>query len=136
MTLSILVAGLGRFANKEALALGKPKSAAAATALKTSIAAQLDAGVEASNKAGYHVERTELNPADPTSIAALSELLQSRKWDGFMIGYGLRGVFANTPLFEQVVNLSREVAPETRLLFSNTPDEVLVTIERSFGKKR
>ena len=51
-----------------------------------------------------------------------------------VIGFGLRSVGRFTPVFEDFVNMSREVSPDTRLCFAIGPDDLLNAVKRNFVK--
>ena len=119
-TKTVLLAGLGRY--------GPPADASA----------NLEKGqaeLKRAHEAGYETSLLELNPDDVTgSLAALQEALRSKEYDAFLIGFGVRGKKEYTPLFEGVVNASREISPRMKLLFSTSPDAVFETILRGFGE--
>jgi len=84
--------------------------------------------------AGYEISNIELDPSNPSSsLARLRERLGERRWDGLLIGFAVRGSKEYTPMFEGAVNLTREMAPGTRLLFGVSPGDLMDTLERSFG---
>lgn len=59
-------------------------------------------------------------------------VLASQKWDGFIIGNGIRGTPSLTILFEQLINMAREVAPHTQLGFNTHPLDVIDVLRRMF----
>ena len=85
-------------------------------------------------QAGFDSDTIELNPHDhDASITRLAEKLQSWDYDALQVGFGLRGNREVTPLFEAVVQKWREVAPQkTRIMFGNSPVDVMVTLRRNF----
>lgn len=67
------------------------------------------------------------------AVEEVENQLKDRKWFGFMIGFGVRGTPEFTPLFEAAVNASREVSPQTRLMFPTGPDKIYEAIVRNLG---
>jgi hypothetical protein len=121
---TILVAGLGRFITSI-----DPEGAAQ---LGDNRQLLLD-NLSKARSHGFDPSPLEVNPNDAAnSLEDLRELLQSKQWDGFIIGYGIRGKKEFTDLFEDLVNLSREVSPTTKLGFSVAPDAVFETMRRMF----
>lgn len=117
---TILIAGLGRYG---------PAASASANISK------VQADIRRANEAGYRTQDLELNPNDiAQSVSTVRKTLQSNSFDGFLVGFGVRGNKDFTPLFEDVVNASRETSPATKLLFGTAPDAVYETILRGFGK--
>ncbi|SMR59886.1 unnamed protein product [Zymoseptoria tritici ST99CH_3D1] len=120
----VLVAGLGRF-----IAADHAAQFGSAQANRASITANL----EKARQHGFEPSAVELNPNDPAaSLKELRELLVGTHFDGFTIGFGIRGKKEFTELFEDVVNLSRELSPKTKLGFSVAPDAVFETLLRMF----
>ncbi|EMC97182.1 hypothetical protein BAUCODRAFT_32921 [Baudoinia panamericana UAMH 10762] len=91
------------------------------------------ASVKQANDAGFDISNIALNPKDlQDSIERLAATLKDKQWDGFLIGFGIRGGKEHTPLFEAAVNTAQEVAPRTRMLFGNAPDDLYNTLQRNF----
>lgn len=51
-------------------------------------------------------------------VSKLREGHSSKPWDGVILGFGLRGDDAFTPLFEELVNLVKENYPMSKFLFT------------------
>ena len=120
MTKTILLSGLGRYGPQEDVTTNFEKA---------------QAEIQRAHSAGYETTLLELNPNDEAgTLATVTEMLTERHFDGFLIGFGLRAKKEYTPLFEAVVNASREVSPGTKLLFSTAPDAVWEAIVRAFGE--
>ena len=77
---------------------------------------------------------------NPDAIAAqldeLRGLLKSRHWDGYMLGFGLRGNHALTEGFEEALNLCVELGRgEAKFAFNVSPDTTVESIVRISGKR-
>jgi hypothetical protein len=84
---AILTSGLGSFATNDpnAQAVFGPNAGAKAKEL-------LQISTEKANAAGFDLIRCDANPQDPEdTLKRFTETLQSRKFAGVNIGYGLRG---------------------------------------------
>ena len=94
---------------------------------------QVAASVQQASTAGFEVANFAINPADPDdSIKRLEDELRSRRWDGVLFGYGVRGNKDYNVLFEKAVNTVKGVAPAARLLFGTSPADLMATLERNF----
>ena len=70
---------------------------------------------------------------DEKPAAPIAKALQESSFDGVLIGWGVRGLPENSPLFEQAVQAVRDNAPlSTKMIFSTTADDHLLTIRRNF----
>ncbi|KAK0770695.1 hypothetical protein LTS16_024038 [Friedmanniomyces endolithicus] len=100
---------------------------------EANIERMISTNVRQANAAGFDVDNIAINPEDPAdSIKRFEAKLRSQDWDGLLVGWGLRGNQSHTVLFEAAVNVAREVAPQTRMLFGNAPDDMFMTIQRNF----
>jgi hypothetical protein len=131
---TILVAGLGRF-----LASAAPEGAPGVTGTAQANRQAVNDNLEKARQNGFDPTDIEVNPDEAAnSLNSLRALLQSKHFDGFIIGFGIRGNKKFTDLFESLVNTSREVSPTTRLGFSIAPGAVYETMVRMFpgGEKK
>ena len=103
---------------------------------KDSIESQVKSGAQKARDTGlYDVQLTFIEPETfATSLGELRKELETGKWDALVIGGGLRMGVPLTPMFEQVVNTSREAAPRTKVLFQMAPGDIDVTVKRGFGE--
>ena len=62
--------------------------------------------------------------------AVVTDALRARPWDCVLVGGGLRG--GDVVLFEQVVNLVHEHAPDARIAFNDSFD-LLGAVRRQLG---
>jgi hypothetical protein len=58
--------------------------------------------------------------------------LEGKKWDGIVIGFGVRGNPEMTVLFEEIVDAVRKHAPQAKLMFNSSPETSLDAIKRHF----
>ena len=117
---NILLAGLGRFVPAGVFPNGKNKELA-------------EIEMKKAGEHGFDCTNVDLNPEDVAwSLQTVRTLLETKKWDAFLVGYGVRGTQANTVLFEGAVNASREISPQTKLMFSTAPDTIFEAIQRAF----
>lgn len=120
---SILVAGLGRFVPAGQFPSGQNVQRA-------------EEDMKRASERGFDCTEIHLNPKDLTNtLDMVKETLRSKHWDGFVIGYGVRGMKEYTELFEGAVNASREITPGTKFMFSTAPDGIVEAIERVFPQK-
>ena len=90
--------------------------------------------IKQANELGFDVADIALNPQDQEgSVRQLEDKLRSQSFDGLLIGWGLRGNKDYTPFFEAAVNTAKDVAPQTKLLFGNAPDDLVNTLRRTFA---
>ena len=77
-----------------------------------------------------------LDPKDvPGSLKALQQELQGRSWDGILLGWCIRGHVEFTLLFEEVHSVccgAVKAAPQTKIMFSTGPDNLVETVVRNF----
>ena len=101
-----------------------------------SVQKKVNAGAQKAHATGlYHVECTFFEPKDfAETLAELRKKLEAGTWDALIIGGGVRAIPSITPIFEQIVNASREAAPKTKMLFQMAPDDIRETLERGFEK--
>lgn len=62
----------------------------------------------------------------------LRQELTSRKIDGVVIGFGIRGNADDTIWFEALVDCVRECAPAAKLMFNSAPENAIDAIKRWF----
>lgn len=116
---TVLVAGLGKYAK--------------VSYSTDEIIRRVEVDVKQASEMGFDCTTTYINPEDPpTALETVKQALQEQKWDAFSIGYGIRGDLDHTGLFEQLVNASREISPQTKLLFSTAPDGIVEAIKRAY----
>ena len=88
---------------------------------------------ESVRQAGFDSESIDLNPHEhDESLKRLAERLRDGNYDAVLVGFGIRGNKDMTPLFEGIVQTWHEVAPRTKVMFGNTPMDVVATLQRNF----
>ncbi|MCJ1311528.1 hypothetical protein MMC25_005201 [Agyrium rufum] len=79
----------------------------------------------------------DVDPKDASgALEGIKRELSCRPWDGIVIGWCLRGHVEFTDLFEQVIATCVDAtrsAPQTKIMFSTGPDNLVETVERNFG---
>lgn len=79
--------------------------------------------------AGYEAEAYLLN-TDQTDYTEIIKLLKTKKQDGVVIGNGIRSIKVNFLLFEKIVNIVHEYAPEAKIIFNSLPTDTEEAIKR------
>ena len=91
------------------------------------------AGVKASQDAltelGCNAEACWTDFGD-TAGTVLKEHLATRPFDIVMIGAGIRSVPSNFMLFEQMINIIHEQAPQAKLCFNQMPADSVDAVKR------
>ena len=82
------------------------------------------------NDAGYDFKPCYIGPEQ--GMTPLIDELSLKRWDGVVIGFGVRGNSDLTVFFEQIVNVVREHAPTAKLLFNSSPGSTLDAAKRWF----
>ena len=89
--------------------------------------------VESARQAGYKLEARQIAPEDlGAKVEEIKQLLQRQPWDGYIVGFGVRGDPSLTVHFEALVNAGREICPKAKMGFNTHPLDLLETIERMF----
>jgi hypothetical protein len=103
----------------------------------TEIANKIDADKARVEAAGYHVTTYYMDDGDPqTGLTWLTEKLQAEKFDGVMIGSGLRLIPEQTELFENVVDVVRRLSPGSVMMFNDGPGGNWEALRRNEGALR
>jgi hypothetical protein len=96
-------------------------------------AAKVHAGLKASEDEltglGYSVQMC-LTDFGETAEAVLESQLKQKRFACIMIGAGVRTVPANLILFEKLVNVVHEHAPQARICFNTLPSDTAAAIKR------
>lgn len=85
---------------------------------------------------GVYSEVCFVTPDHAASLESYKKEITGEKWDAVSLGYGVRGDPALTPLFEQMVNILRENAPETKILFTSPLGDHVDMVKRNFPELR
>lgn len=86
-------------------------------------------------EAGFDVEILIFDSQAPheVSLSQIRERLGAKRWDGVVIGFGVRGDRALTVLFEDTVNICVQEFQITRFGFNSTPEDTAETVIRAFS---
>ena len=90
---------------------------------------------------GLHAERESLKAAGCDSdmylmdtgvcdMAPLVEKLRAKRFDGVMVGAGVRIPPSNFILFEKLINTVHEKAPHTKIIFNTNPHDTAESLDR------
>ncbi|KAJ8104407.1 hypothetical protein POJ06DRAFT_235349 [Lipomyces tetrasporus] len=80
---------------------------------------------------GFTVDPTDLSG----TLKTLQQTLQTRSWDGVIVGWCMRGHVEFTVLFEKMVAMIVRLAilqPELKIMFCAGPDDLVETTIRNF----
>ena len=83
--------------------------------------------------AGYDYEMM-IFPSDDffPKLDEIKDRLRAKKWDGLVVGFGIRGNPKNTEKLETLVTLAAELVPGVKFGFPRTPDDVIPCFQRNF----
>jgi len=89
----------------------------------------LDRDIATLNALGYDAQ---LCPTDfgETAEAVIRAALQQKPYDCVVIGAGLRTIHTNFLLFEKVLNVVHEYAPQSRICFNTGPFDTAAAVQR------
>ena len=94
---------------------------------------KIGAMVARARQAGYNLEARQIAPEElGDKVDEIKQLLQQKPWDGYVVGFGLRGDPSLTVHFEALVNAGREICPKAKMGFNTHPLDLLETVERMF----
>ena len=93
------------------------------------VQAGLDGDVAALNTLGYdaHLCLTDFGETAESTVAAA---LAAKPYECVLIGAGVRTIGKNFILFEKLVNLVHEKAPQARICFNTGPRDSLAAVQR------
>jgi DNA-binding LacI/PurR family transcriptional regulator len=96
-------------------------------------AAKVFAGMKSSEdeltRLGYSVQ-TCLTDFGETAEAVVQRRLEEKRVDCVMIGAGVRANPSNFILFEKLINVVHEHAPQARLCFNQLPSDIAEAVKR------
>lgn len=78
---------------------------------------------------GYNVQ-TCMTDFGETAEAVVQSQLELKPWDCVMIGAGVRTVPSNFILFEKLVNVVHEHAPQAKICFNQLPADIGESVKR------
>ena len=102
----------------------------AATGLTASrVMAGLHADEKHLNALGYEAELC-LTDFGETAETVVRQRLEQKRFDCVLIGAGVRLIAQNTPLFEKLINVVHEHAPQAKLCFNTKPTDTADAVLR------
>lgn len=120
---SVLVIGL----DPELIDFTKPGYAPGMTAAK--VHAGLKACEDELSGLGYGVQRC-LTDFGETAEAVLRRRLEAQRFDCVMIGAGVRANPSNLILFEKLINVVHQHAPQAKICFNTLPADTADAVKR------
>lgn len=122
---SVLVIGL----QPALLDFAAPEYAATPGLTAEQVSAELKADAERLHELGYAAELC-LTDLGETAEMVVSERLRMKQFDCIAIGAGMRTIPKHFLLFEQLINVVHELAPQAKLCFTTTPDDTADAVQR------
>jgi hypothetical protein len=93
------------------------------------IQAGLDKAEEDIKRLGYDIEMC-LTDAGETAEDVVRSRLREKQFDCIIIGAGIRVVAAHFLLFEKLINVVHENAPQAKICFNTTPSDSPEAVQR------
>ncbi len=124
-TPSVLIIGL----RPELIDFSSPDFAHFPGLTSAKVQAGLDADQARLNALGYDAQLC-LTDFGETAAAVVQERLQSQPFACVLIGAGVRTVPSNFLLFEKLLNIVHEFAPQAKICFNTKPDDTAVAVQR------
>ena len=78
---------------------------------------------------GYDTELF-LFKSGASELSELANQLKEKNYDGVVAGNGIRSVKANFSLFEQIINVVHESAPNSKIIFNTLPTDSDEAVKR------
>jgi len=91
--------------------------------------AGMNSSEEELTRLGYTVQ-TCLTDFGETAEAVVQNQLDQKRWDCVMIGAGVRTNPSNFLLFEKLVNVVHQHAPQAKMCFNRMPADIGETVQR------
>jgi hypothetical protein len=95
----------------------------------TKILAGLKTAEDDLTRLGYSVQVC-LTDLGETAEAVVQSQLEQRRFDCVLIGAGIRTMPGNFLLFEKLINVVHEHAPQARLCFNTNPGDTVEAVQR------
>ncbi len=89
----------------------------------------IDAQIERLRSLGYEAASCLIEPGEAAE-RTVRTALGGQSYDCVIIGAGLRLPPENMLLFEKVINLVHELAPQSRIAFNTTPADTAEAVQR------
>jgi DNA-binding LacI/PurR family transcriptional regulator len=95
----------------------------------TKVLAGLKSSEEELTRLGYSVQMC-LTDFGETAEAVLQSRLEQKRFDCILIGAGVRANPSNFMLFEKLINVVHEHAPQAKLCFNTMPSDTAAAVQR------
>lgn len=122
---SVLLIGL----NPQLIDFSSPDFAAFPGMTAEKVLAGLHTATEGMKALGYEVQNC-LTDFGQTAEQMVALELQKRHFDCVLIGAGVRTVPSNFILFEKLINVVHEHAPQSKICFNTKPSDTLEALQR------
>ena len=93
------------------------------------VLAGLKVAEETLSRLGYTVQMC-LTDLGETAEAVVESQLKQERYDCVLIGAGIRTLPSNFILFEKLINVVHEHAPQAKLCFNTKPDDTADAVQR------
>jgi hypothetical protein len=90
----------------------------------------LDQDVSKLNALGYEAELCLTESAPESAAIILTNQLKAKHYDCVLIGAGVRTIPKNFLLFEKLLNIVHEHAPQAHICFNSRPDDSAEAVQR------
>ena len=91
--------------------------------------AGITAAEEGLRALGYDAQHCLIDFGE-TAEAVVTAELQKHRYDCILIGAGVRDVPSNLILFEKLINVIHEQAPDSKICFNTNPSDTLAALQR------
>ena len=100
------------------------------------VADAIEIGMASLANRGFHAEAclVGLDGSDDVE-ARVCAALQARSWDCVVVGGGIRHPEEQLELFESIINLIRQHAPQAAIAFNHTPHDLADAVARSLRRR-
>jgi DNA-binding LacI/PurR family transcriptional regulator len=95
----------------------------------TKVLAGLESSEDELNRLGYSVQMC-LTDFGETAEAVVQSALMKKRFDCILIGAGVRTNPSNLLLFEKLINVVHEHAPQAKLCFNTLPSDTAAAVKR------
>ena len=95
----------------------------------TKVLAGIKSSEDELTRLGYSVQ-TCMTDFGETAEAVVQDHLEQKRFDCVLIGAGVRTVPSNFLLFEKLVNVVHEGAPQAKLCFNQLPSDIAAAVQR------
>lgn len=93
------------------------------------VLAVLEASEDRLKNLGYDVQMCLIDFGETAEAVVLDQLKQKR-FDCILIGAGVRTIAGNFILFEKLINVVHEHAPQAKLCFNTNPNDTAEAVQR------